>query len=62
VVGLHFLPFAWAFHERLFVHLGGAVTALGAAGLVAGALGVRHAAETSAVAAGLVMLVLAARP
>ncbi|WP_432570691.1 DUF7010 family protein [Kineococcus sp. SYSU DK005] len=56
VVGAHFIPFAWAFRERVFSHLGGAVTAIGAAGLVAGALGVPRAAEGAAVAAGLVMI------
>lgn len=58
VVGLHFLPMSWAFQERLFLYLGTAVTALGAAGLVSGRLGLRHAPEAAAVAAGLVMLAL----
>jgi hypothetical protein len=61
VVGLHFLPFAWAFGERMFLVLGGAVAALGTAGLVVGALDVPHAAEVAAVSAGLVMLVLIVR-
>lgn len=60
VVGLHFLPFAWAFHERMFLLLGGAVAILGMAGLLAGALGVPHAADASAVVAGLVMLMIIA--
>lgn len=58
VVGLHFLPFAWAFRERLFLHLGGAVTVIGTAGLTAGALGVVHAADAMAVVAGLVMVAI----
>jgi hypothetical protein len=56
VVGLHFIPFAWAFHERMFFYLGVALALIGAAGLLAGALGVLHAAEALAVVAGLVML------
>lgn len=58
VVGLHFLPFAWAFGERMFTLLGAIVAVLGAAGLVGGALGAISAAEVSAVAAGLAMLVV----
>ncbi len=58
VVGLHFIPFAWAFNERMFFWLGGLVSFLGAVGLVAGAMGVAHAAEALAVLAGLVMLVI----
>ena len=58
VVGLHFLPFAWAFGERMFLSLGGAVAVLGAGGLLAGGLGVRLAPEAAAVAGGLVMLAL----
>lgn len=58
VVGLHFIPFAWAFGERMFFWLGGLLLVLGAVGLVAGAMGVAHAAEALAVAAGLVMLVI----
>ncbi len=57
-VGLHFLPFAWAFGERMFFGLGGAVAALGALGLATGAAGVRNAAPTAAVVAGLVLLVV----
>ena len=59
VVGLHFLPFAWAFGERMFVSLGAAVAVLGSTGLVAGGLlHTPRAAETAAVLAGLVMLVV----
>lgn len=58
VVGMHFLPFAWAFHERMFLYLGGAVAVMGAAGLLAGALGVPHAADALAVVAGLVMITI----
>ncbi|WP_432563216.1 DUF7010 family protein [Kineococcus sp. SYSU DK003] len=58
VVGLHFIPFAWVFRERMFLHLGGAVAALGVAGLTAGALGLRHAPEGAAVAAGLLMIAI----
>ena len=58
VVGLHFMPLRWAFQERMFLHLGTAVTVLGAAGLIAGAFGVRHAPDALAVASGLVMIAL----
>jgi len=57
-VGLHFIPFAWAFRERMFFWLGGLVCVLGATGLLAGAMGVAHAAEAAAVLAGLVMLII----
>ncbi|PPF56483.1 hypothetical protein C5B94_03430 [Clavibacter michiganensis] len=49
VVGLHFLPFAWAFHERMFTWLGAMLVALGAVGLLTAA------AELVAVIAGLAM-------
>lgn len=58
VVGLHFIPFAWAFGERMFYWLGGFVAALGVVGLVIGFLGVSHAAEAFAVTAGLTMLAI----
>ncbi len=58
VVGLHFIPFAWAFHERMFLWLGGLVCVLGVTGLLAGAMGVAHVAETAAVLAGLLMLIV----
>ena len=58
VVGLHFIPFAWAFQERMFFWLGGLVCGLGATGLLAGAMGVAHAAEALAVLSGLVMLIV----
>ncbi len=55
VVGLHFLPFAWAFNERMFYLLGGALLLLGGLGLLvatpAGALG-------AAVGSGLVMALI----
>lgn len=58
VVGLHFVPFAWAFGERMFYWLGGLVATLGVLGLLAGFMGVANAADTMAVTAGLSMLVL----
>jgi hypothetical protein len=58
VVGFHFLPFYWAFRERMFLWLGGVVAITGAAGLASGALGVPHAADAMAVVAGLVMLAI----
>jgi len=60
VVGLHFIPFAWAFGERMFYWLGGLLLILGGVGLVVGASGVAHAAEALAVAGGLAMLVVIA--
>lgn len=56
VVGLHVLPFALAFRERMFIVLGSTMAATGAVGLLAGAFGVPRAAEAAAVAAGLVMI------
>lgn len=58
VVGLHFIPFAWAFGERMFYWLGGLVATLGALGLVAGLMRTPHAADAAAVASGLVMLII----
>ncbi|WP_051571457.1 hypothetical protein [Cryptosporangium arvum] len=58
VVGLHFIPFAWAFRERMFFWLGGLVGGLGVIGLLIGAVGVEHAAEALAVASGLAMLIV----
>jgi len=58
VVGLHFIPFAWAFRERMFYWLGGLVAALGGVGLVAGFSRTPQAADAAAVAAGLVMLII----
>jgi len=58
VVGLHFIPFAWAFRERMFYWLGGLVAALGGVGLVAGFSRTPQAADAAAVAAGLVMLTI----
>lgn len=58
VVGLHFIPFAWAFGERMFYWLGGLVATLGAAGLLGEMLGIAHAADAAAVMAGLVMLIV----
>jgi hypothetical protein len=60
VVGLHFLPFACAFRERMFLYVGGAVAVIGAAGLLVGGLGVDHAADALTVVAGLVMLTVLA--
>lgn len=60
VVGLHFLPFAWAFRERMFSYLGIALTGLGLAGLGAELAGVDASAAGAAVASGLVMAGLVA--
>lgn len=58
VVGLHFIPFAWAFGERMFYWLGGLVATLGAVGLALGLIGVARSADAVAVAAGLTMQVI----
>ncbi len=60
VVGLHFIPFAWAFGERMFFWLGGLLVVLGTVGLLAGAMGVAHAADALAVAAGVAMILIIA--
>lgn len=60
VVGLHFLPLAWAFRELMFLGLGCTVAGTGAVGLLSGALGVPHAADALAVVAGLAMLAIIA--
>ncbi len=60
VVGLHFLPMARAFGERMFLVLGAPVAAVGVAGLLAGAAGVPRAGDAAALLAGLVMLVVIA--
>ena len=52
VVGLHFIPFAWAFRERMFYTLGGTLTLLGGVGLL---LGTPTSALGAAVGSGLVM-------
>ena len=58
IVGLHFIPFAWAFGEHMFYWLGSLVAALGATGLLAGVMGVPRAADAMAVTAGLAMQVI----
>ena len=55
VVGLHFLPFAWAFHERMFYWLGSAPVTLGVAGLGAELASFDTSASAAAVLSGLVM-------
>ncbi|MFC3299387.1 hypothetical protein CI784_03310 [Arthrobacter agilis] len=52
VVGLHFIPFAWAFKERMFYTLGGILAVLGTVGLL---IGTQSSALGAAVASGLVM-------
>lgn len=52
VVGLHFIPFGWAFGERMFHLLGGGMTVLGAIGMLSGQA---VPAQIAAVLAGLFM-------
>lgn len=59
-VGLHFLPFAKAYHTPMFVVLGSLMTMLGVAGLVLGSVWDERAAAASAVVTGIVMLVVIA--
>ena len=57
VVGLHFLPFAWAFKEPMFYLLGGLLAAIGGIGLLSGTEpGAASAAATAGVAMALVLL------
>jgi hypothetical protein len=55
VVGVHFLPFAWAFGERMFYLLGGALILLGGTGLLTSS---ETGALAAAVGSGLVMSLL----
>jgi hypothetical protein len=55
VVGVHFLPFAWAFKERMFYTLGGTLILLGGAGLL---IGTSTSALVAAVVSGLAMACL----
>lgn len=59
-VGLHFVPFASAFHAPVFRLLGWTMAAVGTVGLAAGFAGVAAAGAGAAVAAGLVMIALVA--
>lgn len=56
VVGLHFLPFSWAFGERLFRVLGSLLLGIGLVGLGLGAADVDRAADVAATLAGFVLL------
>lgn len=59
-VGLHFLPFAKAFHTPMFMVLGSLMAVLGAAGLGLGWVWDQRAAAASAVLTGILMLVVIA--
>lgn len=59
-VGLHFLPFASAFHAPLFKVLGSLMVGLGCAGLAIGWARNDHAAAWAAVVAGVVMILVIA--
>jgi hypothetical protein len=52
VVGLHFIPFAWAFKESMFYILGGILAGLGSLGML---IGTQSSALGAAVGSGLVM-------
>ncbi|TFC31015.1 hypothetical protein E3O25_00615 [Cryobacterium sp. TMT1-3] len=52
IVGLHFVPFAWAFRERMFYVRGGALIILGGLGLLT------NWAPAAAAGSGLVMTLL----
>lgn len=59
-VGLHFLPFAAAFHTALFKTLGSFLVVLGSVGIALGWTWRDHAAAGAAVVAGIVMLLVIA--
>ena len=59
-VGLHFMPFAAAFHTPMFKVLGSVMAVLGAAGLGLGWVWDERAAAAAAVVTGVVMLVVIA--
>lgn len=59
-VGAHFLPFAWAFRERMIVGLAIAVASLGALGVAAGIVLGPPWASLFAVAAGFAQLLIIA--
>ncbi|MBG0740631.1 hypothetical protein IV500_14720 [Paeniglutamicibacter antarcticus] len=59
-VGLHFIPFAVAFHTPMFTPLGVIMAILGAVGLTVGWLWHTRAAAAMAVISGIVMLAIIA--
>ncbi|AZI57882.1 hypothetical protein EH165_06705 [Nakamurella antarctica] len=59
-VGLHFIPFAAAFHTPMFTLLGGVMGVLGSVGLALGWVWGEPAAAATAVTSGVVMLVVIA--
>ncbi|MBC7591580.1 MAG: hypothetical protein H7226_11135 [Salinibacterium sp.] len=59
-VGLHFLPFAGAFHTRMFIPLGITMAVLGLAGLILGWITDARSAAAAAVITGIIMLIFMA--
>lgn len=59
-VGLHFFPFASAFHTPMFNILGTVMVLLGSAGLVLGAIAGGRAASSAAVLSGIAILAVLA--
>lgn len=57
-VGLHFVPFARAFHAPVFTGLGWGMAALGGLGLIVGSMSAPDTASAAAVLAGPLMLVV----
>ena len=55
-VGLHFVPFAWAFRAPIFGWIGWSLTGIGVAGLVGGLVAGAEPVRAAAVLTGLVML------
>ncbi|WP_298253782.1 DUF7010 family protein [uncultured Arthrobacter sp.] len=55
VVGLHFLPFAWAFKEHMFYTLGGVLVLFGGLGLL---IGTQASALGAAVGSGVIMALI----
>ncbi|MBC7591184.1 MAG: hypothetical protein H7226_09110 [Salinibacterium sp.] len=59
-VGLHFLPFAGAFHTRMFIPLGTTMAVLGLAGVILGWIMDARSAAAIAVITGIIMLIFMA--
>lgn len=54
-VGLHFVPFAWAFKERMFYALGGVLIVAGGLGLL---IGTSASSLAAAAGSGLIMSII----
>lgn len=59
-VGVHFIPFAWAFRARVFGVIGVTMASLALLGIVAGVAGPASAPRWAAIAAGVAMILIMA--